>query len=1305
MQRLQVALDIPDLPDKNLQSDYIAKSTLLTGIEEAMLVIAGIETGHFDVVEKLDSGASRCMSGNPHRLASSTSVSNVTITGFNRSLSKPTRIGVNNDGKQEYYVSSMPRHLALLCAHAYAEDGAVILFGNSGLVLRLSDSELLELKGFLLKYPTSKHLIVKDRTYEVDPTLVGVSAGSNETSLNVIDASEVCNCEGVVEEAFSNTALRFFNTKVNVSNTTERVLTLLMTGLSFRDWYSHVKHGSLDGVPPDVDIKSLNNFEHRYGRTPDIVRLAIPLQTPTHSGLMAGKSVSRVGDRYEIDCLESDFNEEPKNKADHLDSGSTLQTKAAKLKTHGGARAAAVGVDCYSSYVTGKLLKSLANPVGFVSSLIHRVEQHGHVVRVLAADSGVMTTSTFQVMTTKVEEFCVGKHIIPEVAEPYNHARGTGSVEVSIKLIKELIRLAITLVLRNPNFLVTGFTAIDVYKLWGEFFLWAITMVNLKPCPSEPHISRYEVYHRRRPNMQTIRLLPIGSVLIVLRKVPVSTAVTNQYYSQISLYVGPSLLTPGAARVAIKVSNGQVRIIVTSNFRAASDGGGLNVFPHIERGLSKLLDEQTEEPEQNYFDNDDQNALEEKAEEIQPEKPSGIKTKIRKNKSSVTFQCPEVVSKPSDTILSTEALIDKVDISDVANNKIDSSDGTSENKLISSPVVAVEPVLTNPVLSNDTSHLRQSARQRERRVRREATACVASDFVDLETSCFADWTTHEQHNIYWSWSDLTFLDIKNTSSTDSTDTKSEISEFGYKAVTVDVPRNFTEALQDPKWGLPARTELNTLIATKAIVEIDSDLAKDAIKNQHADLVHLFPVYEEKVKEGNTVYKVRLVGDGRDHHHAGETYSATPSREELFVILHVIASLDWDYAHIDEIRAFLNAPYKGKTKAFAKFRGSNQYYSICGALYGLKTAPRDYQDLVANRLLSLNYKRLSMCQCIYIRKVEESIILILDYVDDFIFTGSNAALLRIAVDAFRNICTTTEPIWNASRVLGMELVRDRTKRIISITMVSKINDVCNKFDIDSVCSKEIPMPQHGYIIKDTEFDKLDSSASRYLCKKEIKQFLGLVGALIWISGVRLDILFSTMYLAWNTKQPRAHHMLMGRYVLAYLNTTREYPLVLGGTSPLDLHGYTDASLGTAPKGRSVVAHLVKLNPSAGAIAAKVTANQSVVTSSFEAELDGVTRGIKSVNRIKNILFEIQMQLSHLPHIWSDNESMINFIRGQGVAKGVRHMELRSWYVREKYKEGSFVLDYMAGSVIPTKLGTKAEHSIFMKAILGHKLLEG
>jgi hypothetical protein len=51
------------------------------------------------------------------------------------------------------------------------------------------------------------------------------------------------------------------------------------------------------------------------------------------------------------------------------------------------------------------------------------------------------------------------------------------------------------------------------------------------------------------------------------------------------------------------------------------------------------------------------------------------------------------------------------------------------------------------------------------------------------------------------------------------------------------------------------------------------------------------------------------------------------------------------------------------------------------------------------------------------------------------------------------------------------------------------------------------------------------------------------------------------------------------------------------------------------------------------------------------------------------------------LYSDNEAIINFVKGEGMAKGVRRMELRMWFTREQYKQGEFVFEHMSGKEIP------------------------
>lgn len=1298
-------------------------------------------------IEKFDSGASRCMSGDPSRLSSILPNSkNIRIVGFNNTRSKPTSCGYNADDKEEYYVSDMPSNLTLLCANAYCQDGCAVLFAEDGLVLRMSESELTELKEFLKEYPVVKNLKVRNRTYEVDNNISNLAENTVQSSHSVY----------IEEDAFQGTASRFFNTKVHVSNQTERILTLLMTGLTFRDWQMHVKNGSLGGIPPDLTLHGLNRFEYRYGRTPDIVQLAHPVNIRDATGLREDRvEPTRLGDRIEIDCFYSDYNVR-ESISSNENKSATIRTR--KLPTHGGAIAGALCVDCYSSFIHGQLLKSVAHPETFVEGFLSRLKLDDVSVSTLAADGGVVTNSMFQVLTTKVDALCKKWKVKSiERSEPYSHARITGSVEREIGIIKTLIRLAITLILRNPNFPVLGFTPLMIFKLWGEFFLWAIIIINLKPCPRIPKKSRYEVYYNRVPNMQNIRILPIGCVIIVVRPHGIEDEITsgvfdNQKYGQIGIYVGPSMLTPGCVRVAV-VSRGKLMIITTSNFRSASDGGGLNIYPHVERGVQNLIKDQHADYEIGDKDDDlsepeaEHNREYEKLGVIETEtdqavgiepivseeqlisSTSQMNKRSKKRRSKKKIKATIFNTDNSNNVISSDSNLFKSNYDDT---------NTTSNSNLSSTIVPVEipenlPILNNETVSNNIlghsipvliDHLpsenpqvvqnskmvscnqpKRSARINERRQRKLEIGAVATDIVELETCCLADWSTHADECVYWSWTELCYVQVL----PDVLPDFEKYVELGYRAVTEGVPKNFEQALQHPVWGAPAQKEINTIFSAKAMVEVNGEIAKDALQNDHADLMYLFPVYEEKWKDGVLVYKVRLVADGRTHHHAGDTYSATPSREELFILMHIIAALDWDYAHIDEVRAFLKAPYKGKNRAFAKFRGGSQYYEILGALYGLKTAPRDYQEEVAKRLELLGFARLIMCSCIYILKNENDIVIVYDYVDDFIFTGSNRSVIEKVIADFRKICETTEPIWDAERVLGMEFNRMRNKRAIKITMTAKIAEVCNKTGIIDEEKKNIPMPLSGYIVKDYEFDNMTNpEQAEFLHKTEISEYMAIVGGLIWISGLRLDITFATMYLAWNTKMPRKHHLRMAKNVLIFLNTTKDLPLVLGGSSELIATTYTDASLGTAPRGRSVVSNMTKLNDKAGAVSAQTKATNIVFTSSFEAELDGATRGLKSNSRIVNVLNELGIHMSSLPHLWCDNKAMVNFIHGEGVAKGVRHMELRMWYVRERYKQGNVVIDWMMGQEIPadklTKLGSREEHEVFTRDIMGLGLLE-
>jgi len=586
---------------------------------------------------------------------------------------------------------------------------------------------------------------------------------------------------------------------------------------------------------------------------------------------------------------------------------------------------------------------------------------------------------------------------------------------------------------------------------------------------------------------------------------------------------------------------------------------------------------------------------------------------------------------------------------------------------------------------------------------------------------FIDWSTHKQSDYYINAFQMTKLyQIHDDNSGNTTgDTKKasvEIEgEVSYRAVSTNVPKTFVAALKDPLWGPAARQEWETIMDAGTLLKIDKHTAKQMVQDG-ADLVVLFPVYEQKIKNGKEVFKVRLVANGRQHHPEESVYSQTPRREELLILLHLAGTHGWDLAHIDEVRAFLSAKYKGDKPVVTKHLHEDTFYQVIGALYGLKTSPKDYTTDVCDRLIKMGFTRLPNCQSIYIRQFGDDyseVLVVFAYVDDFITTGSiQHNILEHFIIPFRALAKTTEPDWNPAILLGMEIYRDLERGTISLTMQKRIQELAQSALIDNgitITYKGLPMPPSQYLVYDEQFAQAPPSRTAFLEPTETKQYLAIVGSLIWICGVRHDIVMTTTYLSWFTSKPRKHHLLMAQHVIMYLYTTIKVPLVLGGKNlPVTPVCYTDSSLATGPKRRSISGYVLKMHPEAGAISCRSKATTGNRLNTFESELDAATNGVKELAYLRTFLEQLHQPRSERPYnLFADNMAMVNFVKGEGTATGVRYMDIRLWYVREQYDKTHTSITFMPGDIIPanllTKLGSKQQHITFRTDVQGLKLL--
>jgi len=181
---------------------------------------------------------------------------------------------------------------------------------------------------------------------------------------------------------------------------------MLLTGLSYNDLYSMVKAGKVQGIPRNITINALNNFNHKYGKTPDILQMALPQLTGNNKGYMAPKAVLKeVGDRVEADFFQAEFNE-------IIEEGISKQKKTVKLLSHGEASGAYICVDVFSGYPHGWLVNSFAETKNQVKRTVDVYKVESQNIKVFAADQGILTQSRYMVLLPEVTKYLLEQSII-----------------------------------------------------------------------------------------------------------------------------------------------------------------------------------------------------------------------------------------------------------------------------------------------------------------------------------------------------------------------------------------------------------------------------------------------------------------------------------------------------------------------------------------------------------------------------------------------------------------------------------------------------------------------------------------------------------------------------------------------------------------------------------------------------------------------------------------------------------------------------------------------------------------------------
>ncbi|CAI7852895.1 unnamed protein product [Closterium sp. NIES-53] len=156
------------------------------------------------------------------------------------------------------------------------------------------------------------------------------------------------------------------------------------------------------------------------------------------------------------------------------------------------------------------------------------------------------------------------------------------------------------------------------------------------------------------------------------------------------------------------------------------------------------------------------------------------------------------------------------------------------------------------------------------------------------------------------------------------------------------------------------------------------------------------VFRVKTKADGTIdkFKARWVVRGFDQEHGRdftETFAPVSRHTSLRILLAVAATKRKKLRQIDVANAFLYAPDDAEIYVelpHGSHGETNQVCQLQKSLYGIKQAPRLWQQYLHTRLTRIGFKQLPHHQGMYRLSKNDDYILLIVYVDDLLYIGSN-----------------------------------------------------------------------------------------------------------------------------------------------------------------------------------------------------------------------------------------------------------------------------------------------------------------------------
>lgn len=211
---------------------------------------------------------------------------------------------------------------------------------------------------------------------------------------------------------------------------------------------------------------------------------------------------------------------------------------------------------------------------------------------------------------------------------------------------------------------------------------------------------------------------------------------------------------------------------------------------------------------------------------------------------------------------------------------------------------------------------------------------------------------------------------------------------------------------------------------------------------------------------------------------------------------------------------------------------NKVCLLTKAIYGLKQSSRAWYQKVNEVLVKLGFKKSNYESCIFIKRKNNSLVIVALYVDDFIVLSND----KKETDFLKKHLTSNFEIKDLGEIklcLGMRIRKEKDNLILDQSVY--IDQLLRKFNM-SDC-KVVISPINNFDF--SEGCLSENEAEKY--KNPLYQ--KLIGSLMFLAVLtRSDIAYSVSFLSQFNNNYTEYHWNCAKNVLRYLKGTKDHCLV-------------------------------------------------------------------------------------------------------------------------------------------------------------------